>query len=279
MSSILISLVVFIGIMNLANASEFTNSIGMKFLDIPAGNYMMGTRKDGIDDCPKNNPFTEKNEFWQCADSIIVNQIATNEIPNHQVKVKKFTIQTTEVTNAQWNAIMGNTYLRKDGDLSLPVTKISWNDVKTFVDKLNSKENTDTYSLPTEAQWEYAARAGSSALWSCGNTIACAEKTAWFFPAGGKYGPHSVATKQPNKFGLYDMHGNVWEMTEDCYENENMKEKAEELGTTDCDQKVIRGGGWNHNVFITRSAKRNMIGKTESYRDDVGFRIIKNINN
>jgi formylglycine-generating enzyme len=121
-----------------------------------------------------------------------------------------------EVTQAQWEAVMGNNpaYFKQCGE-SCPVESVSWNDVQEFIKKLNQQTG-KTYRLPTEAEWEYAARSGGkSEKYSGGNNV---DSVAWYNGNSGKQ-THPVGRKQPNGLGIYDMSGNVWEWVEDIYSN------------------------------------------------------------
>ncbi|KPA17999.1 Sulphatase-modifying factor domain protein, partial [Candidatus Magnetomorum sp. HK-1] len=177
----------------------FTNSIGMTFVRIPAGTFIMGSPED---------------ELGRWSDEVL-----------HQVTLTQdFYMQTTEVTQGQWKAIMGNnpSYFSNCGD-NCPVEYVSWNDAQEFIQKLNQKEG-DTYRLPTEAEWEYAARAGSTTALANGNLV---EKDCnldvnlnamgWYC-GNSNSETHQVAQKQANAWGLYDMHGNVWEWCNDWYD-------------------------------------------------------------
>ncbi len=243
---------------SLLGAKDFTNSIGMKFVEIPAGSYMMGTKAPK---CPKDNPFTSQNEYKDCMD-----KVDSNELPQHKVKVKAFYMAATEVTQGQWYAVMGNNpAYYKNGNPDMPVEQVSWYDAQAFIKKLNQKEHTNAYRLPTEEEWEYAARAGSSGKWCFGNSESELSQYAWYYGST----THPVATKKPNKFGLYDMHGNVWEWTSSWYSknyNSTRKHKC----------KVLRGGGFGGSAYNTRSAIRIL-----DYRDyrinDNGFRLARTL--
>jgi len=220
-------------------AKDFTNSIGMKFKDIPAGTYMMGT---ATPNCPKDNPFTTENEYEKC-----LGNISKEETPQHKVKVKSFYMATTEVTQGQWYEIMGNNPAHfKNGNPNMPVENVSWYDAQNFIKKLNKKEKTTKYRLPSEEEWEYAARAGSTTKWCFGNSESQLKNYAWY--SGNS--THPVAKKKPNKFGLYDMHGNVYEWTSSWYsKNYN--------STREHKYKVLRGGSFDYSAYDTRSADRS----------------------
>jgi formylglycine-generating enzyme required for sulfatase activity len=168
-----------------------TSSIGMEFVRIPAGEFMMGS------------PLSENNR-------------ESDERPLHKVKItKSFYLQTTEVTQAQWVAIMGNNPSYYTGDDNRPVDCVSWEDVREFLRKLSENKGVK-YRLPTEAEWEYACGAGSTAKYCFGDSEDKLVEYAWYAKnCGGQ--THPVGCKEPGKWGLYDMHGNVQEWCRDFY--------------------------------------------------------------
>lgn len=174
-----------------ANQKTFTNSIGMEFVLIPAGEFEMGS--------PSNE--TEKD---------------TDESPLHHVKIEKaFYIGKFEVTQKQWREVMGENPSFLDSD-NLPVEQVSWNNVQGFIKKLNEKEGTNKYRLPSEAEWEYSARGGATTIYSFGDDESKLSEYAWYSDnSNGK--THEVGQKKPNPWGLYDMHGNVNEWVQDIY--------------------------------------------------------------
>ena len=178
---------------SLVMGESFTNSIGMKFVEIPAGNFIMGKQ---VANCPKDNPYTAKNEHEECIKS------AKNSI---NARVESFYIQTTEVTQEQWFKIMENNPSKfKTGDASMPVEQLSFSDVQKFIKLLNAKEETTKYAMPTEVQWEYASSAGIPIERGC--DIA-SEKCVDTITLHGVESPKPVASQSPNKWGLYDING------------------------------------------------------------------------
>jgi formylglycine-generating enzyme required for sulfatase activity len=244
----------------LAFSGDYTNSIGMKFKDIPAGSFTMGANID----CPKDNPFTEKNEYTECIEA---NGYYKSETPAHRVTLKSFYLGETEVTQGQWYAVMGSNPSKfKTGDENLPVEQVSWYDAKNFVDTLNKREKTTKYRLPTEKEWEYAARAGTTTKWSCGDYESCLDDIAWYTKNSGDK-THTVATKSPNAWGLYDMSGNVWEWTDSCWTSDYNSGQ-------ECKYRSYRGGGWGNDAVNTRSASR--YSSAPGSRDDgTGFRLLR----
>jgi formylglycine-generating enzyme required for sulfatase activity len=195
-----------------------------------------------------------------------------DEKPPHSVNLQRFALAQTEVTQRQWQAVMGSNPSRlKQSGLDAPVENVSWNDAQSYVQKL-SQMTGQRYHLPSESQWEYAARAGSSANYSFGNDDAALGLHAWYEAnSDGKSQP--VKQKQANAFGLYDMHGNVWEWVQDCwndnYQNAPSNGSARETG--DCSRRAMRGGSWNDNPAVLRAALR--VRDTTIYRNgNDGFR-------
>lgn len=166
-------------------------SINMEFVLIPAGEFNMGL--------PSNDP--ERSD---------------NEGPLHHVKISKaFYMGKYEVTQKQWRDVMGNNPSQFKGD-DLPVEQVSWEDVQDFIKKLNDMEGTNKYRLPTEAEWEYAARAGTTTRYSFGNDESELGNYAWYSTNSGSI-THKVGQKNPNRWGLYDTIGNVYEWVQDKY--------------------------------------------------------------
>jgi formylglycine-generating enzyme required for sulfatase activity len=156
---------------------------------------------------------------------------------------------------------------------------VSWDDAVTYCKKLSEKES-KTYRLPTEAEWQYACRAGTQTVWSFGNDEKDLGDYAWYYKnadnAGEKYA-HQVGLKKPNAFGLYDMHGNVWEWCHDYYGEDYYKQSPEKdpRGPTSGSFHVLRGGSWD-GTHVTRSAFRG--GLKSAYRtNDYGFRLVREL--
>jgi len=227
-----------------------TNSIGMEFVLIPAGEFEMGS------------PSGEEDR-------------QDNEGPVHTVKIEKaYYLGKYEVTQKQWREVMGTNPSNLKGD-DLPVVLISWNDAQEFIKKLNEKESTDKYRLPSEAEWEYAARAGTTTRYSFGNDDSDLGDYAWYYSNSGS-GTHQVGQKQPNPWGLYDMHGNVWELVQDKWHSDYYGAPTDgsawESGSSYyC---VKRGSSWVSRALYCRSADRSEIG-TDGNNIFVGFRLLQ----
>ncbi len=190
------------------------SSIGMKFRLIPVGEFMMGAK-----DC-KNAP------------------------PHHVRLTKSFYLGIYQVTQREWKAVMGrwkNPSFFKGDDH--PVEKVSWDDCQKFIAVLNRKEGTMKYRLPTEAEWEYACRAGSTTRYCCSDSDAQLGSYAWFRENSGSK-THPVGTKASNAWGLHDMHGNVWEWCGDWYSDYPTVTVSDPQGPSDGSYRVGRGGSW-----------------------------------
>ncbi len=201
----------------------------------------------------------------------------------HSVTVPYFAIGKYEVTQAQWRAVMGTNPSHFEGD-DLPVENVSWNDAKAFCSKL-SQMTRKTYRLPTEAEWEYACRAGSDKPFAFGSSLSSAQAN---FDGNYPYGNAAIGIARgkttpvgifpPNGFGIYDMHGNVWEWCEDVY-NERYDGAPTDgsawLSGEDSTRHVLRGGYWGSKSRNCRSADR--LGNGPAGDPDfyfVGFRVV-----
>jgi formylglycine-generating enzyme required for sulfatase activity len=238
-----------------------TNTLGMTFVLIPAGRFMMGSL-----------------------------EVEANRDPSetqHQVTISQpFYLQTTEVTVDQWRAVMGRRFFaRKRGAGNMPVVKVSWHDCQKFIHKLNRMTG-KRYTLPTEAQWEFAARAGSTTAFFWGNQIDC--RRAMYANNPMKYDEcvsvnrnrgiepgNRAPVKQypPNAWGLYDMHGNVWEWCEDFFDHYPSESQIDPCQTDSGQYRVRRGGSWFGPGNACRSANR-AYGHTMSRMQNTGFRLV-----
>jgi len=162
----------------------------------------------------------------------------------HLVNIRSFLLGKTEVTQKLWFWVMRTNPSRaKVCGLECPVENVSWEDVQAFVRKLNQKTG-QKYRLPSEAEWEYAARAGTTTGWSFGDDVTKLGNYAWYGENSGGQ-THSVGQKLPNPFGLFDMHGNVWEFTQDCWHESYVDAPADgSPWMTACagNRRVLRGG-------------------------------------
>jgi formylglycine-generating enzyme required for sulfatase activity/tRNA A-37 threonylcarbamoyl transferase component Bud32 len=223
-------------------AQNFVNAIGMEFILIRAGKFMMGS---------------PKSEAGRSSD----------EGPQHEVTIASpFYLGKYQVTQGEWTAVMGSNPSHFTGDDRLPVEGVSWDDCQEFIKKLNARKDGYEYRLPSEAEWEYACRAGTATAFSFGETIT-AEQVNYDgnYPYGnapkGKYREKTtrVGSFPPNAWGLYDMHGNVYEWCQDRwhgnYNGAPTDGRAWEQGSDN--GRVLRGGSWYGRADACRSANRN----------------------
>ncbi|NET60993.1 MAG: formylglycine-generating enzyme family protein [Symploca sp. SIO2E6] len=249
-------------------AEDLGNGIMLEMVAIPGGTFMMGS------------PDTEKGR-------------SDDESPHHSVKIKPFYLSKFTVTQAQWKAVAALAKVSRDLDVApayfkgdnLPVELVSWHDSKEYCARLSRKTGR-VYRLPSEAEWEYACRAGTTTPFHFGETITAdlanynGDYTYGFGPEGGyrkkttPVGSFQVA----NDFGLYDMHGNVWEWCEDhLHENYQgaPKDGSSWLNRSGNDNpsRMLRGGSWDDNPLACRSALRHDI-KSNFRGNDLGFRVV-----
>ena len=225
--------------------ATFINSIGMTFVLIPAGEFMMGSNDGDYD-----------------------------ERPVHPVRLSRpFYLGKYEVTQGQWQAVMGRNPSHFTGDPNLPVEQVSWEEVQTFVRTLNAREGVTAYRLPTEAEWEYAARAGSTTTYSFGDKARKLGDYAWYGDnAEGR--THPVGQRKPNAWGLYDVHGNVWEWVQDWYGPYDVDEVIDPQGPSGDSYRVYRGGGWGTFAGNCRSSERNF-DTPDTRLAGLGFRLLR----
>ena len=193
-----------------------------------------------------------------------------DEQPAHQVTLSSYCIGETEVTQALWEAVMGSNPSYFTGDLNRPVECVSWNNCQIFISKLNELTG-KTFRLPTEAEWEYAARGGNHSQgykYAGSNDV---YEVAWCSGSSNSK-THPVATKAPNELGLYDMSGNVWEWVQDWYGRHSSESQTNPTGPESGSVRVDRGGGWGSNASRCRVSHRSNYNPTYS-TSDLGLRL------
>ena len=245
-------------IKKLSHGDRYRNDLGMEFVYIAPGKFWMGS--------PPDEPKRDDDD----------------EI-RHEVELTKgYYIQTTEVTQGQWKAIMGsNPSYFKDCGSDCPVENVSWNDIQEYVKALMKQDNQD-YRLPTEAEWEYAARAGTNTAFAFGDCLSTSQANYdGDYPMPGcskgtdRKRTVTVGSFSPNAWGLYDMHGNVWEWCQDWYgkyANVGNGSVRDPIGPSIGSDRVLRGGSWYGDAGYCRSADRN--GDAPDYRRrHGGFRL------
>lgn len=189
--------------------------------------------------------------------------------PVHDVTLGPFAIGAMPVTQAQYEKVMGNNPSRFKGD-DLPVEKVTWNDAAAFCKKL-SEITGKQYRLPTEAQWEYACRGGSTTAYCFGDDEKLLDEYCWY-KKNSEGITHPVGKKNPNKFGLYDMHGNVWEWCSDWYGDYPSDSIIDPAGPEEGEYRVLRGGSWSILAKLCRSAFRLRF-RPENRGNRFGFRL------
>jgi len=220
---------------------SYTSLIGIEFVKLPIGKFVMGSAE--VDDAPP-----------------------------HLVKISRpFYISRYPVTQSQWAFVMGNNPSRFRGNNN-PVERITYKDVWRFLERLNRMDKDRNYRLPTEAEWEYACRAGTRTRYYFGDTQYVLEDYAWYRKNSGRR-THPVGMKKPNNRGLYDMHGNIWEWCYDRYGKYPRETLKDPTGPTNGRERVIRGGSWYSKESYLLSAFRHSYDP--SHKDDnLGFRLV-----
>jgi formylglycine-generating enzyme required for sulfatase activity len=244
-------------------AKTIQNSIGMKLASIPAGTFLMGSPEPQ----PEKLKFFGKDvKWWKLIEG-----------PQHKVTITKpFHIGTTEVTQGQWKAVMGNNSKLDPAGDNLPMMRLSWDDCQAFLGKLSRMEGRK-YRLPTEAEWEYACRAGSTTQFSFGDDEAKLDEYAWHAKDNPKeFKVRPVGQKKPNAWGLYDVHGNAWEWCQDRYGKKyEAKDQVDPTGPAkDWGDRIMRGGAlfYRKPTLCTSTCRNAYIG---DYRmGSVGFRVV-----
>lgn len=227
------------------NAAVRDSATGIEFVRIVPGDFMMG--------CSANDT-----------------QCYNDEKPAHLVRLSnEFEIAKYEVTQAQWQSVMSdNPNAFKAADR--PIDNVSWNDVQEFLQRLNARQDGYRYRLPTEAEWEYAARAGSTGIYA-----GSLDRMGWH-SQNGEGQTHPVGQKQPNAWGLYDMHGNVWEWVQDWYNDSyyGSSPAADPVGPPTGQSRVMRGGSWMYVARYASASARFRYGPDDK-SNDLGFRCVR----
>ena len=236
-----------------APPKQFTNRIGMRFVWIPPGSFVMGSPKDEL----------ERKD---------------DEIQHKVTLTRGFYMGIYAVTQEEWQAVMGKNPSKITGEKNLPVEQVAWHDCQEFVKKLRAKDN-KPYRLPTEAEWEYACRAATMSPFHFGETISTDQAN---YQGDAVYGTGKkgvfrkkttpVGSFQPNAWGLYDMHGNVWQWCQDWYGETSPKDAVDPQGPAEGKDRVMRGGSWGVHPDFCRTACRYKL--EPNWRDDaIGLRV------
>ena len=253
---VVLMLVVFAEHLQSQPPKEITNSIGMKLVLTPKGTFMMGS------------PESEEARF--------------EDETQHEVTISKdYYLGVHEVTQAQYEKVMGTkpSYFQGDeikgSSTNNPVESVSWLDAVEFCKKLSDlpeeKAAGRVYRLPTEAEWEYACRAGSKSAYSFGESSKSLGDYAWF-DGNSNNQTHPVGEKKANAWGLYDMHGSLWEWCSDWYDEYPTSAVSDPVGPREGKGRVPRGGSWNTRAAHCRTADRSRPGPSGRFYD-YGFRV------
>ena len=248
-----------------SGANSYTDPLAGAFIKVSGGTFTMGCT----------------GEQTGCG---------SDESPAHRVTLSDFYLGETEVTQAQWRAVMGNDPSNFSGCDQCPVEQVSWDAIQDFLSKLNSRSGGARYRLPTEAEWEYAARGGNqsrSYQYAGSNNL---DEVAWYYNnSGDRYlsgswdynqlssnncRTHPVKTKRANELGLYDMSGNVWEWCSDWYGDYSSGNQTNPSGPSSGSYRVLRGGSWNDDPALCRVALRDYYAPDYRY-DYLGFRLAR----
>ena len=230
------------------------SGVSMEMVLIPKGEFLMGSRLDP--DIKQSSTLVEMEE-----------QSHESETPQHLVKISKsFYMCKYEVSQEQWHAIMGKNPSEISGK-NLPVTNVSWYDCREFVMAINRLTG-KTFRLPSEAEWEYACRAGTQTRYSFGDS-----RTAELLNYNSKGGV-KVGSYKANSFGLYDMHGNVSEWCSDWEAPYQSKDSVDPTGPPEGQFKIFRGGSWYQFQSDCRSAQRQGRGPENFRADFLGLRLV-----
>ena len=249
-----ILLLILIGALSLANASKTIDFVPTELILIKGGSYMMGSEK-GKDDTRPVHKVTIGYDFYMDKYEVTLGQYKAC------------------VADGACTAIKDDVYYKKMcTDDDCPAMKVTWDDAKTYAQWL-SKKSGKKYRLPSESEWEYAARAGTTTLYSFGDDVEDLDKYAWFGQLHGKK-TKKIGMKKPNPWGLYDMHGNVWEWCEDSYSKDYTDHPTDGSAYEYNAFKVARGGSWYCPTNYVSSSYRFMLHKARA-STKVGFRLVQ----
>ncbi len=230
----------------LQKGKKCTNSLAMEFVHIEPGSFIMGSPSDESDG-------------------------GTSEKAYQVTLTKDFYMQTTPVTQGQWKTVMENNPSKYQSGDDYPVEQVSWNDTQEFIEKLNHHKGTEKYRLPTEAEWEYACRAGSTFRFCFGDDESMIDDYAWY-SGNSRRQTQPVAQKKSNAWELYDMHGNVWEWCQDWDDDYPSSSISDPSGSLSGSARVIRGGSYDNSLNFCCNANRNR--RSPGFRFNfLGFRL------
>ena len=250
---------------------DFGEGVKLEMVLVPAGKFKMGLTKKELADFKvgyQEDMKKTKNRELGKKEIETVNLIMNVQGKQHEVTLTKpFYMGKHEVTQEQYEAVMGKNPSEEKGN-KLPVTDVSWNDCQEFIKKLNAKTD-GGYRLPTESEWEYSCRAGTSTAYSFGDSLTKSDAN---IDSGGS---KAVGSYKANAFGLYDMHGNVWEWCEDWH-GEYPFAVTDPKGPATGNRRVLRGGCFFDNALKAGSSFRHGLAPVPGeYR--IGFRLARTL--
>ena len=259
---------------------ELPGGATMEFVWIEPGTFVMGTTDAQEQTLRENGQWDDWFE---------------NERPAHEVTIAEgFYLGRYEVTQAQWESVTGeapwskdvnvtdnpDAWQHPDGLQSHPAVDLLWEEVESFVATLNSHSGGVWYRLPTEAEWEYACRAGTATLWSAGDVESQLAERAWYWGSECDVTldqclySHAVGTKRANPWGLFDMHGNVWEWVQDWWGPYTKEPQIDPAGPLSGSRRVVRGGAYHQGAEDARSAMRSHF-PVSNRNPDLGIRLLR----
>ena len=253
---------------------EMTNSIGMRFVLIPPGEFDMGSTEEEVAKLLEQAKATNQPDWYI--------DFLPFEAPKHRVRITKpIYLGQCEVTSAEYELVVGSNPSQFKDDPTRPVEMVNWFEARGFCRKLGEQPEEQAahagYRLPTEAEWEHACRAGTTTTWYGADDEVVLKEQAWLGANAGRT-THPVRQKAPNFWGLYDMHGNVWEWCQDLwgdryYATSPLDDPAGAAGGSD---RVYRGGSWSSDAWGCRAAVRIRDGPSDRNLN-LGFRLARTV--
>ena len=266
-------------------AVDFVNFIDMKFVNIDKGEFNMGGCNTLFAEIKQPHCNGQNNDPATFGDELPMHLVRIDksiQIGINEVSVIEFKHYISDVSLPEKEIKIFNLF--NQGHEYVPVVYVSWDDAQKFISWINKTkpaDDTGKYRLPTEAEWEYTARAGTDTIYFFGNSASRLNTYAWYKANSlqrGDTGPHPVGRKKANPWGLFDIYGNVWEWTADYYSRDysQISKKMSPSGPKKGNQKVVRGGSWNFDKSYCRTTARESYPPRYRSRS-IGFRLVREI--